>query len=266
MASLPSPPFVLIDGVHNYRDIGGHGLPPSSTSSVRRSLVFRSADPNRASTAGVATLRALGLTVIYDLRSAPELAKAAPVAIDGVARVWAPVFEEHDYAPERIAVRFRQYASSGPDGFVHAYADILASAGPSYRTVLLHLAQPCPTPCLIHCTAGKDRTGVLVALLLSLVGVPDDAVADEYALTDVGLAEVKPAFIERLLENPALEGDEEGVRNMVGAKSGNMLATLEMLRERYGGAEGYVREVCGLSEEEVERLKGNLVVDAVPVL
>ena len=71
----------------------------------------------------------------------------------------------------------------------------------------------------IHCTAGKDRTGVICALILSLCGVDDEIVAQEYALTDLGLStKWKTSVIEHLMANPALKGNKEGAWNMIGAK------------------------------------------------
>lgn len=109
----------------------------------------------------------------------------------------------------------------------------------------------------------QDRTGVLVALLLALAGASADEIADEYALTDLGLASLKPLFIERLLKNPALEGNDEGVRNMVSSKPENMRETLSMITDKFGGAEEYMMKDCGLSQEEVERVRKNITQGAL---
>lgn len=114
---------------------------------------------------------------------------------------------------------------------------------------------------LIHCTAGKDRTGVIVALILSLCGVPDDAVAHEYSLTDLGLRERKEEFISHLVQAAPLKGDRAAAERMVSSRRENMAATLAMIRQRWGGVEEYVRKEVGLSPEEVEAIRANLVVD-----
>ncbi len=83
----------------------------------------------------------------------------------------------------------------------------------------MHLANEPEKSLIVHCTAGKDRTGVLCALILSLCGVDDDIVAHEYSLTDVGLnTEWKTAVIEHLMDNPALKGNMEGAWNMISSK------------------------------------------------
>lgn len=146
-------------------------------------------------------------------------------------------------------------------GFVKAYADIMANGPHAYKTILSHLAQPSPSPCIIHCTAGKDRTGVIVALLYLLCSVSPSTVANEYSLTDKGLQHLKPLFTERLLKNPALQGNEEGVQNMISSQPEKMAATIEMMQRVYGGAEGYVRDVVGLSDEQIQQIRKNLLSD-----
>ena len=212
-----------------------------------------------------------GIKVIFDLRSTPEIKRDGPewadIEIDkddvfepyGIHRDWSPVFAEKDYGPEQIAIRYKEYTREGSEGFVKAYHDILLSAPPAYGKIFRHLAQKDAKPCLVNCTAGKDRTGVVVALLLTLVGVSPEKVGEEYALTDQGLAELRPIFVERLLKNPALTGNREGVGNMVSSKKENMVAAIKMIENDYGGAEQYMRENCELSEAEVEQLKKNLL-------
>lgn len=287
---LPSPPFVDVPGIHNFRGIGGDHVGPG--------LVYRSADPTRATKSGLekmskdlgkvsqpilkktillmgAETTTSGIRVIFDLRSEPEIKRDGPewagVAVDdpsifesyGIRREWVPVFAAKEYGPEQVALRYKNYTDKGSEGFVLAYRDILLAGTDSYGKILRYLAQEKPSPCLVHCTAGKDRTGVFIALLFMLAGAPDEEIAKEYSLTDLGLAELKPLFTERLLKNPALGGNEEGVANMVSSKQENMLATLQMIRREFGTAESYMKNKCGLQDAEVERIRQNIVEGAL---
>jgi len=75
------------------------------------------------------------------------------------------------------------------------------------------------SPLIIHCTAGKDRTGVICALILSLCGVDDEVIASEYALTEIGLPqEWKETVIAHLMENPELAANPTGAWNLISAK------------------------------------------------
>lgn len=209
--------------------------------------------------------------MIFDLRSENEIKRDGPewagveadnpdsFAAHGIKREWVPVFAKEDYGPEQVGLRYKNYTRAGSEGFVIAYRDISKSAPTAYGAIFRHLAQPKATPCVVHCTAGKDRTGVVVALLLMLAGVEDEKIAEEYSLTDLGLEHLKPLFIERLIKNPALEGNREGVGNMVSSKKENMAATLTMLRKEYGSAEGYMNEQCKMGHEEIAQIKKNLL-------
>ncbi|GIZ44898.1 hypothetical protein CKM354_000808200 [Cercospora kikuchii] len=261
---LPSPPFVDVPGTANFRDAG-------DGKTFRKGLVYRSADPSKTTAEGMQLLRNdLGISAIFDLRSLPEIQRdgpewqgadkdaADPFAEHGIKRYWTPVFAAQDYGPEQVALRYKQYTLAGSEGFVKAYTDILLAAPEAYTKIFRHLAAADAKPCLVHCTAGKDRTGVVVALLKLLVGVDKEAIAEEYALTDQGLAHLKPLFTERLLRNPALQGNREGVANMTSSKKENMLATMDMIEKEFSGAERYMREYCKLDDGEIEALKKNL--------
>lgn len=184
-------------------------------------------------------------------------------------------------------------------GFVAAYGDILSHGGGAFGTIFRHIAASAsekPDAFVVHCTAGKDRTGVFVALLLSMLGVEDDAIADDYALTDAGLAHLKPMLVQRLMNSPAFKDEgagRQGAERMLGSRyvdalialarafwvrgvsvkaearrkklmtryrKENMLACLAMIRQKYESAEGYVRTVCGITAEEIDRIRQVMVV------
>ncbi|KAI0130577.1 tyrosine phosphatase [Xylariales sp. AK1849] len=280
MSNIPSPPFISIEGLPNFRDIGGYPISSSPNKLIRRNLVFRSSEPSKVTEAGILKLQSLEITDVYDLRSRQELEKDArsgagrqPKEWEGARRVFAPVFLDLDYSPEAIALRFVNYAgeSSEPQGFVQAYRDILTSAASPdnsaapYRKILSHLASSStgaqPTPLLLHCTAGKDRTGVICALILSLCGVDDEVVAHEYSLTDLGLRSRHGEFTRHLMKEPALRNNPAGARRMVGSRKENMLLTLSRIRETYGSVEQCVLDLGLLNRDEIKHLRQNLLVD-----
>lgn len=280
------PPFINVEGLANLRDIGGYQISPKST--VRKGLFFRAADPCKVDSKGILQLRDdLGISAIYDIRAKQEIDRN--VNTDGdvaaweyrigevnkdsrseIKRFWVPVFEEEDYGPEAVAIRFRNYAEEGTQGFAKAYEQIMDNGKPCFAKIFRHVATRDPSKpnqgVLIHCSAGKDRTGVFAALLLSLLGVDDNTVAEEYTLTEIGLKEQKPMFIERLMTNPAFSEPGgpglEGAQRMTTCTKENMLATLAMMRRNYGSAEEYVTKACGLSKEELEAIKKVMTVES----
>ncbi|KAJ4352074.1 uncharacterized protein N0V89_007420 [Didymosphaeria variabile] len=303
--ALPSPPFYEVPNLNNFRDaaLACGGLKTKDGRKVREGVLFRSAEVSKVDGEGWRAVHDIGVAHVFDLRSKQEVDKGwAGVTGEGgnsggdvahgweeslkgagVKRTWVPVFKVEDYSPEKLAERYMKYLDEDVQGFVSAYHDILTDGGPAFRTILLYLASlPPPSEdsqakngALIHCTAGKDRTGMFFGLVLSFLGVPDQQIADEYQLTEPGLKHIYESVVPRLMASPAFEkyqsekldgqGKEEGRQaalRMLGAKRESMLEALEMLRREWGSAEEYMRKVCGLQGGELEALKRKLVVDA----
>lgn len=285
--NLP-PPFINIPSLPNLRDAGGypstHTNGASTPSAVRRKLLYRSADPSRISRSDLAKLhQEHGITTIFDLRSWPEIERAGTLEAweenlrsnGNVTRHWRPVFKTEDYSPEKVALRFMDYGSpDGVDGFVRAYTSILENAGPSVGAVMRHLASPAVGEgegILVHCSGGKDRAGCVVAVVLSVVGVPEDVVAEEYALTQVGMGALRSYFVDRIVAGGTFGdvGESEArsrAERMVTARKEAMVATLEVLRRRWSGAEEYVRSVAGVDGDVIEAVRRNLLGGGPAVL
>lgn len=149
-------------------------------------------------------------------------------------------------------------------GILEAFLEILLSSAQTYRAFLLPLiTTPTPSAIFLHCTTGNNRTGALIAVLLSLLHVPASIIAHEYALSDVGLAATRHTNVERLLAKGAFAGLDDAERKrkcerMLGAREGSVLALLEEVERRWGGAEGFFVEVVGFSGEEIEGIRGVL--------
>ncbi|KAI5796287.1 protein-tyrosine phosphatase-like protein [Peziza echinospora] len=265
------PPWVAVPGVANFRDVGGYPIRiagagesegGSGIGRSRRNLIYRSAEPSRITPEGKIIIQELGIRKMYDLRSEAELGRLGDMAkvieVEGVERVFAPVIRNEDYSPQALAKRYEQYMTGNLQS---AYRSIIKSSATSYRQIFRHLLQPSPPPILIHCTAGKDRTGILVALVLLLAGVPDGTIAREYELTAKGLVEVKEMIINYLMkdEKSMAGGGRERAENMLSSRSNTMIQFLDILRSEFGGVEGYLKDICGFSDEEVERLREAVV-------
>lgn len=234
--ALISPPFISVPGVPNFRDIGRYPIASSPGKVVRPGIVFRSSEPSKVTDEGTAKIRALGIQNVYDLRSGLELVRDAQNGNDRQARTWsgaerivASVFADVEYTPQAIATRFAMYAadSSTPIVLAHLREILRSATAPEnpylpYKTILQHLAANKnnaggPSPILVHCSAGKDRTGVICALILSLCGVEDEAIAHEYSLSELGLKS-RPEFLRNLLAEPVVRGNAAAAMQMVGSR------------------------------------------------
>lgn len=307
---LPSPPFIDVAGIANFRDMGGYATQPSG--SIRRGLLYRSANPNNVLPAGLETMHKLGITKVFDLRSEPEVLKGSvaegrdsdrapdirspfntrrddPEQMSGgqnlgsgpsdhndtnmdstqIERVWTPVFRTTDYTGISAAVRWRVHAESRNEAGAVAsgYREILDQAGPAYKIILAYLASSNPRPCLFHCTAGKDRTGALAAVIYLLCGVDRTTIAREYALTTQGLGPLLAEFKERYMKMFHDMPDKERVLDiMLGCKEESMLGVIDMLDKEYGGAEGYVRHTLSLDDDTIAAIRRNMVTQERAVL
>ncbi|KAF1972655.1 putative tyrosine-protein phosphatase [Bimuria novae-zelandiae CBS 107.79] len=268
--SHPSfPPFHIVPGLSNFRDIGGWPVatPPGiSPRHVRCGILFRGSDTNRITSEGEERLRQLGIKTDFDLRSKQQIDKTGGYReIPGIERRWTPVFADEQYTEEVARKRYELYAGEGTSGIVTAFVEILVAGAPMFRAVLTQVlssatAESLPPAVFMHCTTGNNRTGVFISLLLLLLGVSPDIVAHEYTLSEAGLAPTRHINVERLLSKGAFQeyGPEVAKRKcqrMVGARKASMEALILEVDQRWDGAESYFMKEVGFSEEEIERLR-----------
>ena len=115
-AVLPSPPFIEVAGIPNFRDLGGYPVSSRASHSIRRDHIYRCAEPSKITEDGISTMRKLGITHMYDLRSKIEIqgaeaaGRGSVVEWDGCSRVFVPVFTDQDYSPEKLALRYKDYS------------------------------------------------------------------------------------------------------------------------------------------------------------
>jgi protein-tyrosine phosphatase len=202
--------------------------------------------------AGLAELQALGVRTVIDLRRGHELAAQPNPARDhpGISYVHVSLFEQLDVAA----------ATAPRDGSVNVllglYCQALSERGDAIRTILTTIASA-DGVVLFHCTAGKDRTGVIAALLLALAGVERDDIVADYALTG---AQIAP-LLDTILANAAARGEDmDRYRSLLACEPETMQAFLDHLAERHGGVEPYLVSI-GLDAATVARLRAKLMVD-----
>jgi protein tyrosine/serine phosphatase len=222
----------------NARDLGGH---PTDLGVVRRGLVFRAASLHRF---GAAALPAV--ETIIDLRSRGEIARRGLCPPIGDASVihapmlhtlWGPA----DYDPSVPLTDF----------LAERYVEMVEVGREAIGASLTALAQPGALPAVFFCAAGKDRTGVLAAVLLSVLGVADEAIAADYGLSDGPVREL----FAWLRANPA-PGSEwaHGDNPLIGAPEAAMLSFLEQLREGYDSPDAYARH-AGVPDSTIAELR-----------
>lgn len=228
-----------IDGTFNLRDVGG--LPVVTGGTIRSDLLYRGDTLDSLTDAGIAALRKLQLRTIIDLREPVE--RRRPNALADVRYAQIPIL--------RGRLEYANY-----EDIAELYIAIINVAGEEIAKTIARLAEPKTLPVLVHCTAGKDRTGLVVGLLLAALGVPDDAVAANYALSEVNFT---PEAKARALKRAAEAGlPAQKLAAMVGSPPQLMLDALEHVRVTNGTIQGYLTD-HGLHASALAYLQQTLI-------
>lgn len=230
---------IELPGVLNLRDVGGY--PVAGGGSVRWRSLFRSDALHGLDPAGVAALAGLGVKTVVDLRTQAEL-DVAPSPLAGRV-THLPLIEDLQAlpAPELAAV----------------YRYVTDERGDAIAAAVGELTSDDAFPALVHCTAGKDRTGIVVALILAVLEVPDEVIAADYALSAIHLERGQTPVIGQLRASTGL--DEELTRALLASPPELILGVLDRIRAVAGSAEGYLR-AHGLSSEALTSLRSALIV------
>jgi len=112
------PPFITVPGLYNFRDIGGWPVSNLNTgiAKTRSRILYRGSDVYTIIDAGTQKLKDIGVEVIFDLRSVAQIKRAGGVReLEGIKRIWVPVFTEEQYSPEKAGARYAQYSSDGTE-------------------------------------------------------------------------------------------------------------------------------------------------------
>jgi protein-tyrosine phosphatase len=252
---------VDLDGTYNFRDVGGSVAHGGRT--VRWNRLFRSDNPGRLTPADLARICSLGIRTVCDLRRPSEQA-CSPSRLVGVADVEVHVHPIGGDAARRYALTTRMLAgeirSFTVEDVVDVYTRLLRDFPGPFAAAVGLAAEADRLPLLVHCTAGKDRTGLVVAAILDLVGVSDDDIADDYGLSEHGHHEGRVLDLLPRLE--AVGVRYQDVAPFLGADRQVLLGTLARVRAEWGGFEGYLRAVAGVDATFVEHLREALLEPA----
>jgi protein-tyrosine phosphatase len=242
MSEPPARHFNLA-GASNFRDLGGY--PTSDGRAVRWRQIFRSNHLGHLTDADIEVLRGLGLKSAFDFRGTEERA----AALCGVAEI---AVHSLPIEPTVVAALRTRRANGAPlssgdalEVMRDSYRGYVHHNTPSFRALFAHLLED-RAPLVIHCTAGKDRTGFACALILHALGVADDVIAEDYLLTN--------RFYRR---DPTASSDlpEEVKQVLASVQASFLAAAFETIGADYGDLENYFRDGLGLGADERAKLQ-----------
>ena len=245
-----------LKNMYNARDLGGY---PAMDGKVTKFGVFiRSELPYQLPEEDIRYLKDYGITACADFRGSWEIFKKESALKNVFSYYHRPIFDDgnppdFDNMPDM------------PVKLIDMYTDMVET-GRGWAKDMMELAASEEGGLLYHCSAGKDRTGIMSCLLLSIAGVSREDIAADYCITEVLLAPVmERAFpkdqgmtdaSEQNVSVPKMDPDE-----FERSPAETMLALLDYFDTRYGGVLGFLREV-GVTEETIERIREKFLEDA----
>ena len=239
---------IPLEGAYNFRDLGG--LRSRDGRAVRPGLVFRSDRLTGLTDEDCARLADLGITRIFDLRSDLELAEHGTGQFSSEA-------DRHRHVPlVSISLSLSDPRIDWSKVDLGArYLEMMVEGRGVIREIFEHLAKPEHGGTLFHCTGGKDRTGVVAAVLLRALGVDDETIVADYAVSEKYLA----SFVEASRALMEREGfDPQIVLYLCGSPAERMVKMLGDLDARWGSVESYL-EWAGVDASTISALKTRLL-------
>jgi protein-tyrosine phosphatase len=265
-----------LSGAWNFRDVadGAGGLRPGR--------LFRSGELSRLDDDGRATLLALGITDVADLRAASEVARRGPGRVpDGIEVHLLPFPDlSADEQPDGEAPHERAFRQLLTDAAREESADVITArymineyrqfptsrgAQQALRQVVTLLAAG--RAVLTHCFAGKDRTGFVVALVLEAIGLDRDTIVADYLRSNDAVAELRTQIVEMVEQRPTTElvpevmtwSDARLSDGVLGVRAEYLAGARQAIDEQFGSLENYLRDV-GITESDLDRLRTALRV------
>ena len=228
-------------GLANVRDLGG--LPVGFGGTTRHGVLLRSNAPHP----GDMPPRGLSWppATVIDLRTDGEGAAFHPLEVDGCAVHRVPLLDPTQMSRNQL-----------PDSLTDLYLDMLNRSG-SRLTAIVQLAATARAPLLIHCTLGKDRTGITIAMLLLLAGVPTDEIVGDYARTHQNIAEVKrrlhslPGFCTEIHHSAVPD-------HLMAAPAKAVSAVIEVVTAHPDGPDGWASHL-GVSSDAIDAWRTRFV-------
>ncbi|MBB3113945.1 protein-tyrosine phosphatase [Paenibacillus phyllosphaerae] len=251
-ATYPSERVIPLQGSRNFRDMGGY--PAADGRKVKYGIFFRADELTGLTEEDIAFLETLGIRTIFDYRSDDEAAHKPDPVLRGALN------ERVSAIPGLAAYRSHEDALDA--SFIEQFTeDMLANMygtlpirNASYKRLMELVADTSKLGLVHHCAAGKDRTGVGAALILSLLGVPRAVIVEDYLITNRTMAHMTEGMMAQLA-GKLTEAQLAIVTQMMGASEAFIQSAFTAIEGEYGSMEAYFEAEFGLTAEKIEQIR-----------
>jgi protein-tyrosine phosphatase len=243
--------WIDLAGADNIRDLGG--LPVTGGGRTRFHRLLRSGTLQDLTTEDVTRLvKVMGIRTVVDLRLNDEAERegSALLVVPAVRYLSLPLSSDGNISPDMVA-------DAAEMDIVAHYLALLDGSAKNIVTAVRVFADEMSLPAVFHCAAGKDRTGVLAAVVLDAVGVSSEAIIADYALTAQRMRQISARLL-RLQTYRDMQALTRGIKGAATADRASMAEFLHGLYRRYGGGAGYLA-AHGLDGSELAALRAALV-------
>ncbi|MBC8336639.1 MAG: tyrosine-protein phosphatase [Anaerolineales bacterium] len=253
-----------MESIHNFRDFGGYKT--QNGTSLKSGLLYRSGDLSKASNADIDYIASLGIKTVCDLRSEFERQKepdripiARPFTFFNIPM--RPIVDYHGRSLRRLfslmfgSERKMDYIAES----YQAYREYATNYLPQLKALFHRISNPENLPLLIHCSAGKDRTGVVSSLIQLVLGVPFETVMEDYLITNENLDAYTQEIYRRLSKLAYFGVPWRMYAPLFDARSDYLSAALSQVKEEFGVLDQWIRRGLGFSEKDQAALAAVLI-------
>jgi protein-tyrosine phosphatase len=250
-----------LEGASNFRDVGG--IPAADSRILKTGLLFRSDELSQLTRADREKLGGLKLKTVVDLRTADERRsqRSRLPGENGLRTLSIPIRPGQDFTRGQLFVYILRHPGQVDfEKLIRDYYFTMAfERTAQVGEILTLLADEGNLPALIHCTAGKDRTGFLAALVQWSLGVAPETVLEDYLLTNRLLKPERKDFIRSLRWVNLLRASPAGLQPVLEARREYLQAVLDEIVHRYGNVEAYLEHGCGVDAGALRALRALLL-------
>jgi protein-tyrosine phosphatase len=238
--------LVRMEGAINFRDIGGYQT--TDGREVKWGTIFRSADVSKLTSNDLQTLEQKHIHTVIDFRGKKEAAAAPDHILPNTDYTLCPAGSDSLPNMKEIAAKLKQ------DSFLTAFYSSTQYFGDRYRPMFQKLLNlPEGQSIMYHCTGGRDRTGMATALILYVLGVPNDVIEADFVASNVYLAPMQSKMYESLAT--ASQMDVEQVTKAMALRPDLLHTMFQAITAKYGSVDSFLQKELGVGEKEKQLLR-----------